>query len=796
MSMASELGAVAVASRSDLRLRRAATLGLAVLAAVSIAAVLATLAGSRRADTSFDRFLASSRSGDALYFLPGAGTEVMDALRSIEGVEIVAPFTYVAAYPEGVDEAFAQEGGAFVSLDGQWLVDVDRPRVLEGRSLDGAGAQEMVVNEVWARSVGAGPGDVVRMRTISPEQAVGEDAGDEPAGPVIDMTVIGIVRAPLDISANAGGAIAYLPVAFADRYEGEVGFVSGGASIVLAEGTSGFERFAAAAQSVSDSPEVAVDAAAAGYAGVGDAIDVQVVALRVIAAVLALVGVVIVGQAAGRRVAANSAAVPSLRAVGFTRGQLAATLLAPIVPIAVASALGGALLAVAASPLFPRGLARAADPSPGVRVDLTVLVVGGLAAMVLLLLIAGVAVLRLVLAGNRGPGRSTPRLSFADRLQRLGLPVTAVQGVRYATTRGIEGAPVPVGAAIASIAVGLTGVLAAIVFGSSLGRVIDSPARHGVPFDAQARLGLDIDPDERSAEDVAADPAVARLTEVDYADGVVIDGEGIPGYGIRAIEGPPAVTVVDGRPPARMDEAMLCSDSMERLDASIGSMIDGAGVDGPVPLRVVGRCLVAIIADGDYDQGIVLTQDGLRQLETDSLEREYFIGWARGADIDGATERLRGAGLAVGGASPPSAIINLEGARGYPGIVIALLAIVAAGGLAHAVTTTGRRRRRDLAVLRAIGFTRAQTAGVLLWQAAILVVIGLGIAVPLGIAIGRAGWRIEARSLGAAADIAIPLPSLVGLAGGALALAIVVGASAGRRLPRVRLTDDAVRSSV
>ncbi len=791
VSMGSEVGAVTVAARADLRRRRPALVGLALLAALSIAAVLATLAGSRRADTSFERFLASSRAGDAIYFLPGAGPDVMEAMAGIDGVEAVAPFTYVPFYPKGSDDAFALEGGAFVSLDGRWLADLDRPRVLEGRSLDGAGPQEMVVNEVWADLVEAEPGDVVSMLTASPAQMAAEDLGDEPAGPVIEMTVVGIVRAPLDLSANAGGPVAYLPVAFADRYGGEVGFTPGGASVRLADGDAGVERFATAARALGGGPEVAIDAAAAGYAGVGDAIDVQVVSLRVIAGVLALVGLVIVGQAVGRRVAANGAAMPSLRAIGFTRRQLAASLLAPIVPVAVAAALGGALVAVAASPLFPSGLARASDPSPGVRVDGPVLLLGGLAAAVLLIVVASVAVLRLVLARRAGSSRGVVHRPLVDRLQRIGLPVTAVQGIRYATTRGVEGAPVPVGAAIGSITIGMTGVLAAIVFGASLVRVIDTPARHGLPFDAQAYLGLNIDPDESTAEVAAADPAVAGLTEVDYADEATVEGRRMTAFGIRAIEGAAAITVVDGRPPARRDEAMLCSDTMDQLGASIGSGVEATGTDGPVPLRVVGRCLVAIVADGDYDEGVVLTQDSLGLLETDSVERLYFIRWSPGTEVDGATERLRAAGLEIGPSEPPSAIFNLRGVRGYPGIVIALLAVVAGGGLAHAVTTTGRRRRRDLAVLRAIGFTPAQTTRVLLWQASALVVLGLVVAIPLGIGLGRASWRIEAGSLGVASDIAVPAPSIAMLVAGALALALAVGGAAGRRVRPGRLTDDA-----
>ena len=55
-----------------------------------------------------------------------------------------------------------------------------------------------------------------------------------------------------------------------------------------------------------------------------------------------------------------------------------------------------------------------------------------------------------------------------------------------------------------------------------------------------------------------------------------------------------------------------------------------------------------------------------------------------------------------------------------------------------------RRRRHDLAVLRALGLTRRQSRGVLVTQATVLALVGLAFGVPLGIALGRTVWRVVA----------------------------------------------------
>ena len=70
--------------------------------------------------------------------------------------------------------------------------------------------------------------------------------------------------------------------------------------------------------------------------------------------------------------------------------------------------------------------------------------------------------------------------------------------------------------------------------------------------------------------------------------------------------------------------------------------------------------------------------------------------------------------------------------------------MLAVGALLHVSSTVLRRRRRDLAVLRALGFTRRQSRACLGWQATTLAAIGLLVGVPLGVILGRMVWRAVA----------------------------------------------------
>jgi putative ABC transport system permease protein len=110
--------------------------------------------------------------------------------------------------------------------------------------------------------------------------------------------------------------------------------------------------------------------------------------------------------------------------------------------------------------------------------------------------------------------------------------------------------------------------------------------------------------------------------------------------------------------------------------------------------------------------------------------------------------------------------------------VVALLTIT------HLLITSVRRRQRDFAIFRALGFTSSQIRGTLCWQALTLAGIALLIGVPAGIACGRLCWQVFAYQLGITPVVAVPVAALSIMAASWLAAAAVIAALPGTTATR------------
>ena len=140
----------------------------------------------------------------------------------------------------------------------------------------------------------------------------------------------------------------------------------------------------------------------------------------------------------------------------------------------------------------------------------------------------------------------------------------------------------------------------------------------------------------------------------------------------------------------------------------------------------------------------------------------------------------------------PSDLVDLGRVGGLPSMIAALLAIMAIATLAHALFSSARRRRRELAILKVLGFRRRQVSAAIAWQATVVAAIAIVIGVPLGIAAGRWGWQAFAQRLGVPDQPVTPFLAIVAVAVLAVVVAIVTAADPGahRRAhagPRSRL---------
>ena len=139
-----------------------------------------------------------------------------------------------------------------------------------------------------------------------------------------------------------------------------------------------------------------------------------------------------------------------------------------------------------------------------------------------------------------------------------------------------------------------------------------------------------------------------------------------------------------------------------------------------------------------------------------------------------------GNNVAVLGVQRPAQIVNYRSIGSTPVILAVGLALGAIVALALTLVASVRRRRRDLALLKALGFTPRQLAAVVAWQATVTAVVGVVVGVPVGIVIGRQLWTLFARNINAVPDPTVPVLSVVLVALGALVFANVVAAIPGR----------------
>jgi predicted lysophospholipase L1 biosynthesis ABC-type transport system permease subunit len=165
--------------------------------------------------------------------------------------------------------------------------------------------------------------------------------------------------------------------------------------------------------------------------------------------------------------------------------------------------------------------------------------------------------------------------------------------------------------------------------------------------------------------------------------------------------------------------------------------------------------LVPASSHTTYDESALMTGAGLRRAIPKHAGREFTEDWilvrARaGANVARLQSDLtRFAGPRQYYAEParlPDDVDSLGQLRSLPFALAIFFGLLAIATVAHALVTTVRRRRVDLAVLRSLGFTKGDSRIAIAWQATLIAIVGLVIGVPLGIFTGRILWRQLAES--------------------------------------------------
>jgi ABC-type lipoprotein release transport system permease subunit len=540
------------------------------------------------------------------------------------------------------------------------------------------------------------------------------------------------------------------------------------------------------------------------------AAGVHAAGLRVGAAVAVAIALVVLFQAVARHLGGRRVEAVTLAALGLARRERALAAAAPVALTGLMAAAGTVAIGWAASAAFPFGLARRADPDPGLHADWMVLAVGALLVLVAVVaagLVAGWRWAGLPTVGSRPLRQATVISQVASRIALAPVPTT---GARFALESGPGPSRISSGQVVVAIAAALAVVFGAFVVRESLHGLLATPARYGATWDLQISYPSTPEAEAivgRLAEDsrveAAAVAAAGELT-LRATDRAAVQAAAL---GMESLEGSVAPSLLDGRLPQGANEVLVGTDTLRELGLDLGDTValEGASDDAGEPIRltadVVGRVMVPIVGNGNTDRGVVLPLDTFEALGGDQLvaevdaERALMLRLPDANDADVmATEIEERFGVLVDRPFRPGTVTVLQELDAVPLLLAGFTALLAALAVAHALTVAVRRRRGELAVLRALGFEPRQAAGAVRWQSLTLAGVALAVGIPLGVAGGRAVWRAIAGSSNVvpAVDVGpwlIAVTALVVVAA-ALTLAVLPGSRAARLRPAEALRSE------
>ncbi len=788
------------AFRHTLRRRWLSYLVLVLLLAAGGGAALAAVAGARRTVSAYPRYLRASNASDVALDAPELREPSARArLAALPGVVHGASYQgfYAAPFgPDGrADPRFDAE--AIGSVDGRFL-DQDRMVVLEGRLADPGRANELVVNQVAAKAYSFQVGQRLRFGVVSGKHL---EANFE--NPHIDasqaVTVVGIAKFNDEIvqdEIDRAPSVVFTP-AFVRAHQ-KLGTyvwtglrVSGGSRAV-----PGILKAARSAGVNTAFVRVTSDSTTRAQRAVRPL--AWSLALFGVAAGLAVV--VLAGQALVRQVRLGTDDHPVLRAMGMRPAGIAVVGLGGGVAAVVVGVLGAIGVAAALSPLSPVGPVRAVEPSPGVAVDVLVLTVGAAVLLVLVVVQPAVVAWRLQRAGAARREARPSRLVGA--LARAGAPVPAVAGARFALEPGRGRTSVPVRTTLISAVIAMVALTAALTWGSSLRSLVSEPRLYGWDWDSTMYIGGGYGGADETRGNVKSfrplldnDPAVQDWAGMAFQS-VPVGGKSVVVMGLVSGKGDIVPPLTGGQGPSTQN-IFLGKRTLAELHKEVGDTVTlGTGktrrrlhIDGQAVFPTLG------VVHGDrvsLDSGALVDRDVLAEVSNEHHPPDagaFVVRFKPGADKAAAVSRLRDLGerhpeLVIDdvftGPKRPADIVNFRDMGSAPTVMAVLFGLVALGALANALVTSVSRRRRDLALLKALGITRRQVSAMVAWQATITMGIALLLGLPVGIAIGRSLWVKFAESVGVVPQATVPLFTLALVALGVLVVANLIAALPGR----------------
>ena len=780
-----------MAFRAKLRHRWRSWLAIAVLVSVVGGLVLAAAAAGRRTEAALPQFVAA-HGFDSDEYATRPVPKVADLPGVTSAVELISPFSGQPAcactHPINPTEL----GIIFASPKGRSPF-----KLVSGRLPDPSAPDQVLASFTLQQDYGVHVGSVIRVPLYAPSQASAYNdatgAEPKPTGPTVDFHVVGFEASEFELpSGTTPSYDLFTSSAFAKTVipRTAAGYVY---LVSLRDGVAGITRFNAAAQTLNG----AGLQGGQDEDGVADAIATsihpQAVGWWILAALAALVGLAVVGQALARQSRVESEDYPTMSALGADRRQLLALGMAQTLVVGLVGAIGAVAVAFALSPVAPLGEARIAENSTGVAFDAPVLLLGALGTLAVVLVLGLWPALRAARAHRADDRRvlSGPSV-VVTQLAAAGAPPSAVIGVRNALERRTGGVTVPLGSALLGTVLAVLALAGTAVFGASLTHLTATPRLYGDTFQLNFTDPANGKPDPVLLRSLERDKAVTAITE-GIATEILVNK-----VVVGAIAGMPArgrllLSTVTGHLPVNNHQIGLGATTMRKVGAHVGSLVHVAmslpsgrkrtgtfHVVSQVSFPVLGGAVSlgtgAVITQAAYEHTLCPAQPGraacLRGALTTSNGGGMLVRVVPGPEGKAAISHYLDTYRSTTAlAITPTSLVNFGEAVNFPLIFGVMLAVVGAATLAHLLVVSVARRRREIGLLKVLGFVNRQVAAAVSWQATTLALIGIVVGVPLGVVAGEAIWNAFANNLGAVPISVVPIWLVVTLAVGVLVVA-------------------------
>ena len=800
-------------------------LAIVLLVALLGGLSMGAIAGARRTQSSFPTLLVRSNSSNLLGLTGVANPTLgetngydpklvgaISRLRYVKDVKSLVEMNLLPLTARGAPLLKANGQAMDGSVNGEEFTQ-DRLIITDGRMANARRADEFVMDTASAKILGFHLGEIVTFNAYSNTQTARLTSGLTPAlfksvKPVLHVKIklvgVGAIQATnlmQDQVDTGNSSIVLFTPALTDQLAlccvntGLAALQLNGGSRHQLEVESEVARLLPRGLPTDFTQLTVIEAKAE------QTIRPESIALGVFGLIAALAVLIIASQAIFRRFRLNANDVGVLRALGAEPATTVADGLGGILAAVIVGSLLAEVVAVSLSPLALLGPVRPYIPN-GVNVDWTVLGAG------LALLVMGLGSMALVGAWRTAPRHSwshdrssTTHGSSAARLAAAtNLPISALIGIRLALEPGVGRNRVPVRSAILGSVFAMIIVISTIIFGTSLHTLVSKPSLYGWNWTYELNGGGGVG-------DIPAAPAAKLLDENRYVAAwagfyfgqLQIDGQNVPvlGGSPGAALGPP---ILSGHGFNAANEVVLGTATLAQLHKKVGDTVEVDSAGGlTTRLHIVGTATMPTIGIGgathlEMGSGALLSYrlipPGQRNLYNvppgpNAILVRVRPGTNRAAAVRSFNAMLtklggNSNGASVDGVQRPAQIINYGSLGSTPTVLGGALATGAVVALGLTLVASVRRRRRDLALLKTLGFTKRQLASAIAWQSSTAVGIGAAVGVPLGILLGRFLWDLFAREIGAVPQPTVPTISVALIVLGGLILANVVAAIPGR----------------